>query len=127
MDGDREVTKLEEEYLGGMLLYKETMTFFVVVKRLKITRHLEHVEVEEEGSAVFSCELNHEAPSVQWLLNDRMVHASHMNKIQNSGKVYTLVLKKLIPQESRVTFKTVSISESTILRVKGEDSVFIYN
>lgn len=91
------------------------------MKRLKITRHLEHVEVEEEGTAVFSCELNHEAPSVQWLLNDSVIHTSHMSKIQNSGKVYTLVLKRLTPQESKVTFKTVGIDESTILRVKGED------
>lgn len=96
------------------------------MKRLKITRHLEHVEVEEEGTAVFSCELNHEAPDIQWLLNERVIHASHINKIQNSGKVYTLVLKRLSPQESRVTFKTVGISESTVLRVKGEDCVFIY-
>lgn len=97
------------------------------MKRLKIIQHLEHVEVEEEETAVFSCELNHEAPNVQWLLNDRVIHASHMNKIQNSGKVYTLVLKRLTPQESKVTFKTVGIDESTILRVKGEDCVFIYD
>ncbi|XP_058246255.1 obscurin [Hemibagrus wyckioides] len=97
----------------------------VEVKRLKITRHLEHVEVEEDGTAVFSCELNHEAPNVQWLLNERVIHASHINKIQNSGKMYTLVLKRLTPQESRVTFKTVSISESTILRVKERPAVFL--
>ncbi|GAA6091334.1 obscurin, partial [Tachysurus ichikawai] len=97
----------------------------VEVKRLKITRHLEHVEVEEEGTAVFSCELNHEAPDIQWLLNERVIHASHINKIQNSGKVYTLVLKRLSPQESRVTFKTVGISESTVLRVKERPAVFL--
>ncbi|KAK3566244.1 hypothetical protein QTP86_030032, partial [Hemibagrus guttatus] len=97
----------------------------VEVKQLKITRHLEHVEVEEDGTAVFFCELNHEAPSVQWLLNERVIHASHINKIQNSGKVYTLVLKRLTPQDSRVTFKTVGISESTVLRVKERPAVFL--
>lgn len=96
------------------------------MKQLKITRHLEHVEVEEEGTAVFSCELNYEAPSVTWLLNEKVIHASHLNMIHNSGKVYILALKRLTPQESRVTFKTVSISESTVLRVKGKDCVFIY-
>lgn len=95
------------------------------MKQLKITRHLEHVEVEEGGTAIFSCELNHEAPSVQWLFNDKVVHASYVCRIQNSGKVYSLVLKMLTPQDSRVTFKTVGISESTILRVKGQYSVFI--
>lgn len=121
------MTKLGEKLGVGECSYsKKQLSFFFSVKQLKITRHLEHVEVEEEGTAVFSCELNHEAPSVQWLLNDRVIHASHTNKIQNSGKVYTLVLKRLTQQESRVTFKTVGISESTILRVKGKDCVFIY-
>lgn len=115
------MTKLEILHVGEGCYTKKQLSFFVAVKRLKITRHLENVEVEEEETAVFSCELNHEAPSVQWLINDRVIHASHINKIQNSGQVYTLVLKKLTPQESRVTFKTVGISESTILRVKGED------
>ncbi|XP_053359740.1 obscurin [Clarias gariepinus] len=97
----------------------------VEVKQLKITRHLEHVEVEEEGTAVFSCELNYEAPSVTWLLNEKVIHASHLNMIHNSGKVYILALKRLTPQESRVTFKTVSISESTVLRVKERPAVFL--
>lgn len=120
---------MKSDEIGGKICgrccyTKKRLSFVVAVKRLKITRHLEHVEVEEEGTAVFSCELSHEAPGVQWLLNDRVIHASHINKIQNSGKVYTLVLKRLTLQESRVTFKAVGISESTILRVKGEDCGF---
>ncbi|XP_062854790.1 obscurin [Trichomycterus rosablanca] len=97
----------------------------VEVKRLKITQHLEHVEVEEDETAVFSCELNYEAPDVQWFLNDHLIHTSHTNKVQNSGKVYTLVLKKLTPQESKVTFRTVGIGESTTLRVKERPAVFL--
>ncbi|KAL7829001.1 hypothetical protein SRHO_G00326350 [Serrasalmus rhombeus] len=97
----------------------------VEVKRLKIVRHLEQVETEEDGTAVFSCELNHEAPSVQWLLDDRVIHPNYLNKIQNSGKVYSLILKKLTPQESRVTFKTIGLSESTALRVKERPAVFL--
>lgn len=69
---------------------------------------------------MFSCELNYETLDVQWFLDDRLIHTSHTSKIQNSGTVYTLVLKKLTPQESRVTFRAVGISESTILRVKGQ-------
>lgn len=97
---------------------------FLAVKRLKIIRHLEQVETEEDGSAVFTCELSHESPSVQWLLNDRVLYTNHINKIQNSGKVYSLFLKRLAPQESRVTFKTFDISESAFLRVRGK--VFSY-
>lgn len=99
---------------------------FYLVKRLKIVRHIEQVEIEEDGTAVFSCELNHESPSIQWLLNDRVIHPNFVNKIQNSGKVYSLILKKLTPQESRVTFKTIGVSESTTLRVKGEISVPVF-
>ncbi|KAG1973513.1 obscurin [Pimephales promelas] len=97
----------------------------VEVKRLKIIRHLEQVETEEDGSAVFSCELSHESPSVQWLLNDRVLHTNHINKVQNSGKVYSLILKRLAPQESRVTFKTFDISESAFLRVREKPAVFL--
>ncbi|XP_077079717.1 obscurin-like isoform X1 [Siphateles boraxobius] len=97
----------------------------VEVKRLKIIRHLEQVETEEDGSAVFSCELSHESPSVQWLLNDRVLYTNHINKVQNSGKVYSLILKRLAPQESRVTFKTFDISESAFLRVREKPAVFL--
>ncbi|XDV49254.1 hypothetical protein PO909_018537 [Leuciscus waleckii] len=97
----------------------------VEVKRLKIIRHLEQVETEEDGSAVFSCELSQESPSVQWLLNDRVLYTNHINKIQNSGKVYSLFLKRLAPQESRVTFKTFDISESAFLRVREKPAVFL--
>ncbi|XP_052419981.1 obscurin [Carassius gibelio] len=97
----------------------------VEVKRLKIIRHLEQVEVEEDGTAVFSCELNHESPSVQWLLNDRVLYTNYINKIQNSGKAYSLILKRLAPQESRVTFKTFDISESAFLRVREKPAVFL--
>lgn len=106
---------------------QQLLLFFVAVNRLKITRPLEPVEVDEEGTAEFSCELNHEASSVQWLLNEMVIHSNHINKIQNSGNVYSLVLKRLSPQESRVTFKTVGVTESTVLRVKGEDYVIIYS
>ncbi|XP_072537299.1 obscurin [Salminus brasiliensis] len=97
----------------------------VEVKRLKMIRHLEQVETEEDGTAVFSCELNHESPSIQWLLNDKVIHPNYINKIQNSGKVYSLILKRLTVQESRVTFKTVGLSESTTLRVKEKPAVFL--
>ncbi|KAK1801420.1 hypothetical protein P4O66_022686, partial [Electrophorus voltai] len=97
----------------------------VEVERLKITRHLEQVEVEEEGTALFCCELNHEVTSVQWLLNDRVIHASHTNKIQNAGKIYSLFLKRLTPQVSRVTFRTVGLSETALLRVKERPAVFL--
>ncbi|XP_049341975.1 obscurin [Astyanax mexicanus] len=97
----------------------------VEVKRLKTIRHLQQVETEEDGTAVFSCELNHESPSVQWLLNDRIIHHNYINRIQNSGKIYSLILKRLAPQESRVTFKTIGLSESTTLRVKEKPAVFL--
>jgi len=110
--------------LHSLILELEIILYFLAVKRLKIIRHLEQVETEEDGSAVFSCELSHESPSVQWLLNDRVLYTNHINKVQNSGKVYSLILKRLAPQESRVTFKTFDISESAFLRVRGK--VFSY-
>ncbi|KAF4110126.1 obscurin [Onychostoma macrolepis] len=113
----------EYRCLAGGLETRGRVT--VEVKRLKIIKHLEQVEVEEDGTAVFSCELNHESPSVQWLLNDRVLYTNYINKVQNSGKVYSLILKRLAPQESRVTFKTFDISESAFLRVREKPAVFL--
>lgn len=111
------------EHMIWCIQYITNHFYFPAVKKLKIIKHLEQVEVEEDGTAVFSCELNHESPSVQWLLNDRVLYTNYINKIQNAGKVYSLILKRLAPQESRVTFKTFDISESAFLRVRGVFSV----
>lgn len=89
------------------------------MRRLKIIRHLEHVEVEEDSNATFTCELNYVVANVQWLLNDNRLNANSVTRIQNMGTIHSLTIKMLRPQDSRVTFQAGLLTESTSLKVKG--------
>lgn len=90
------------------------------MRTIKLVKHLEPVEIEEDGVATFSCELNYVVANVEWLLNNIRVYSSAINRIQHMGTMHSLTIKKLQPQESRVTFKAGLLSETTILRVKGQ-------
>nr|XP_046157554.1 obscurin isoform X4 [Oncorhynchus gorbuscha] len=97
----------------------------VDVRRLKIVRHLEHVKVEEDSNATFTCELNYVVANVQWLLNDNHLNTNTVTRIQNMGTIHSLTIKNLRPQESRVTFKAGLLTESTSLKVKEKPAVFL--
>ncbi|CAB1324597.1 unnamed protein product, partial [Coregonus sp. 'balchen'] len=104
---------------------KSTAKVTVEVRRLKIVRHLEHMKVEEDSNATFTCELNYVVANVQWLLNDNHLNANTFTRIQNMGTIHSLTIKKLCPQESRVTFKAGLLTESTSLKVKEKPAVFL--
>ncbi|XP_076009237.1 obscurin [Genypterus blacodes] len=97
----------------------------VEVRRLKFVKHLESVEIEEDGNATFSCELNYVVANVEWLLNNVRQYSSHINRIQHMGTMYSLKFEKLCPQESRVTFKAGPITETASLKVKERPAVFL--
>lgn len=86
---------------------------------LKLVKHLEPVEIEEDGVAAFSCELNYVVANVEWHLNNVRLYSNTINRLQHMGTMHSLTIKKLRPQESRVTFKAGLLSETTALKVKG--------
>lgn len=85
-----------------------------------MVKHLEPKEVEEDGLATFSCELNYVVANVEWLLNSVRLYCNAIYRIQHMGTMHSLTIKKLRPQESRITFKTGPLSETTTLNVKGQ-------
>ncbi|KAG7999489.1 Obscurin, partial [Nibea albiflora] len=97
----------------------------VEVRTLKLVKHLEPVEIEEDGIATYSCELNYVVANVEWLLNNVRLYSNAINRIQHMGTMHSLTIKKLRPQESRVTFKTGPLSETTALKVKERPAVFL--
>ncbi|XP_045905964.1 obscurin [Micropterus dolomieu] len=97
----------------------------VEVRTLKLVKHLEPVEIEEDGIATFSCELNYVVANVEWLLNNVRLYSNAINRIQHMGTMHSLTIKKLRPQESRVTFKAGLLSEITTLKVKERPAVFL--
>ncbi|XP_029987477.1 LOW QUALITY PROTEIN: obscurin [Sphaeramia orbicularis] len=97
----------------------------VEVRTLKLVKHIEPVEIEEDGAARFSCELNYVVANVEWLLNNVRICPSAINKIQHMGTIHSLTLKKLRPQEGKVTFKAGFLTETTALKVKERPAVFL--
>ncbi|XP_037625810.1 obscurin isoform X8 [Sebastes umbrosus] len=97
----------------------------VEVRTLKLVKHLEPVEVEEDSIATFSCELNYVVANVEWLLNNVRIYCNVINRIQHMGTMHSLTIKKLRPQQSRVTFKAGLLSEITMLKVKERPAVFL--
>lgn len=91
-----------------------------LVRTLKLVKHLEPVEIEEDAIATFSCELNYVVANVEWLLNNVRLYSNTINRIQHMGTMHSLTIKRLRPQESRVTFKAGLLSETTTLKVKGQ-------
>ncbi|XP_039984506.1 obscurin [Xiphias gladius] len=97
----------------------------VEVRTLKLVKHLEPVETEEDGIATFSCELNYVVAKVEWHLNSTRLYSNAINRIQHMGTMHSLTIKKLRPQESRVTFKAGLLTETTTLKVKERPAVFL--
>ncbi|KAK9519341.1 hypothetical protein VZT92_022077 [Zoarces viviparus] len=97
----------------------------VEVRTLKLVKALEPKEVEEDGIATFSCELNYVVANVEWLLNNVRLYCNAIYRIQHMGTMHSLTFKKLRPQQSIVTFKTGLLSETTTLNVKERPAVFL--
>ncbi|XP_050933200.1 LOW QUALITY PROTEIN: obscurin [Lates calcarifer] len=97
----------------------------VEVRTLKLVKYLEAVEIEEDGVASFSCELNYVVANVEWLLNNVRLYSNAISRIQHMGTMHSLTLKKLRPQESRITFKAGLLSDTTTLKVKERPAVFL--
>uniref|UniRef100_A0A087Y7T0 Obscurin, cytoskeletal calmodulin and titin-interacting RhoGEF b n=1 Tax=Poecilia formosa TaxID=48698 RepID=A0A087Y7T0_POEFO len=97
----------------------------VEAKTLKLVKHLEPADIEEDGTATFSCELNYVVANAEWLVNNVRLSANAINRIHHMGTMHSLVMQKLRPQESRVTFKAGLLNETTILKVKERPAVFL--
>ncbi|XP_070410268.1 obscurin isoform X2 [Nothobranchius furzeri] len=97
----------------------------VEVKTLKLVKHLEPVEIEEDGIAMFSCELNYVVAHVEWLLNNVHLSSNASNQIRHMGTMHSLMMKNLRPQESRITFKAGLLLDTTTLKVKERPAVFL--
>ncbi|CAL8273140.1 unnamed protein product [Arctogadus glacialis] len=104
---------------------QSTATVKVEVRRLQMVKSLEPLEVEEDDNAIFSCELNYVVANAEWLLNSCRLYSNAVYRVQNMGTMHSLTVRRLRPQESRVTFKAGPISETTTLRVKERPAVFL--
>lgn len=94
--------------------------WFPTARNVEILKHLQDVEIEEESSAVFSCELSHDDEDVEWFLNGTLLYTNNFNDIRNVGNCYTLTMKQVKPEDAgTVTMKSDKVSESVRLKVIG--------
>ncbi|XP_058878961.1 obscurin-like isoform X15 [Acipenser ruthenus] len=98
----------------------------VEARKVKITKHLEAMEVDEESNAVFSCEVSHKDEEVQWFLNNTLLCSNDVNEIKKDGKAHTLSLKRLAAEDSgTVKVKVGEVFEEVPLKVKEKPAVFL--
>nr|DBA25321.1 TPA: hypothetical protein GDO54_012866 [Pyxicephalus adspersus] len=103
-----------------------TATLHVQARDVKVLKPLANIEVEEENSVVFSCELSHDDEEVEWFLNNTLLYTNNYNDIKKIGGCHTLTLKQVAPQDSgTVTLKTAKLSLNAELKVKEKPAVFM--
>nr|XP_060639352.1 obscurin-like [Anolis sagrei ordinatus] len=106
---------------------KSSANLVVKERKVEITKHLQDVEIEEESCAAFSCELSEDTEDVEWFLNDTHLFPNNFNEIKSLGKIHSLTLKHVMPEDSgTVTVKVhKKVSESARLKVKEKPAVFM--
>ncbi|XDV47855.1 hypothetical protein PO909_017402 [Leuciscus waleckii] len=98
----------------------------VEVRKIQITKHLTDVEVDEDGDAMFTCEVNYADEEVQWTLNDKLLFNNEVNAITHVDKTHTLSLKNLAPEDGgKVSFSIRDVKETVCLKVKEKKAVFL--
>uniref|UniRef100_A0A9J7XXV3 Obscurin, cytoskeletal calmodulin and titin-interacting RhoGEF b n=1 Tax=Cyprinus carpio carpio TaxID=630221 RepID=A0A9J7XXV3_CYPCA len=98
----------------------------VEVRKIQITKHLTDVEVDEDGDAVFTCEVNYADEEVQWTLNDKPLFSNEVNAITHVDKTHTLTLKNLAPEDGgKVSFSIRDLKETVCLKVKEKKAIFL--
>uniref|UniRef100_A0A663M3I2 Obscurin n=1 Tax=Athene cunicularia TaxID=194338 RepID=A0A663M3I2_ATHCN len=101
-------------------------TLTVEARNVEVLKHLQDVEIEEESSAVFSCELSHDDEDVEWFLNGTLLYTNNFNDIRNIHNCYTLTMKHVKPEDAgTVTMKSDKVSESVRLKVIEKPAVFM--
>ncbi|XP_010295196.1 PREDICTED: obscurin-like, partial [Phaethon lepturus] len=101
-------------------------TLSVEARNVEVLKHLQDVEIEEESSAVFSCELSHDDEDVEWFLNGTLLYTNNFNDIRTVGNCYTLTMKQVKPEDAgTVTMKSDKVSETVRLKVIEKPAVFM--
>ncbi|MGH0172362.1 UNVERIFIED_CONTAM: hypothetical protein FKN15_002661 [Acipenser sinensis] len=104
-----------------------TASLSVKAEHVRITRGLEDASVYVGRDACFVCEVSHTGViDGQWWLESSLLQNNDMNEISASGKVHTLVLKKVTHDETgTVTFGVGSEKSTARLVVQEKHKVLV--
>ncbi|KAG9472586.1 hypothetical protein GDO78_018425 [Eleutherodactylus coqui] len=91
-----------------------------------IVDQLQNVSVEEGEDAIFKCKVSKDnAPDVQWHLAGVPLQSNEMNEIAvHKGKIHTLTLRKVSPEDSGlVSFRVGQNTTTALLDVKEKNKI----
>ncbi|KAL7874925.1 hypothetical protein SRHO_G00058950 [Serrasalmus rhombeus] len=101
-------------------------TLSIEVREVEITKHLTDLEVDEGADAMFVCEVNYADEDAQWFLNDKPLFSNDLNVIQHVGKMHSVTLKNLAPQDGgKITFSIRNKKDTVCLKVKEKKAIFL--
>jgi titin len=119
-DGQYEVKIADSDLSSsGKLLVEEAPLEFI--------RHLGEIELRENQTAVFECELNKPNEKVKWFKNGEPIEIDGVNVIAKSdGKVHQLIIKKCdLKDAAKYTCKTAGPTSSAAIYVEEIPVEFI--
>ncbi|CAM9413108.1 unnamed protein product [Lampetra planeri] len=105
---------------------RSTATIGVNERQLGVLGKMRDVAVEEEGTAVFVCELSRaDVEDVAWFLNASRLVSSELNEIKRDGSSHTLVLRNVtVDDTGTIVFTAEDVKETAQLHVREKPVVF---
>ncbi|XP_059495977.1 obscurin isoform X15 [Stegostoma tigrinum] len=109
----------QAQYTCDAVDCKSTAMLTVHARDIKIIRPLEDLEVFEQESAAFLCEISHDEVDFQWFKNGIIIRAGDNIKIRQEGRAHILLFKSVKTVDAaEIKFVAESATSIAFLKVK---------
>ncbi|XP_038654386.1 obscurin isoform X3 [Scyliorhinus canicula] len=109
----------QAQYTCDAVDCKSTAMLTVHARDIKVIRPLEDLEVIEQESAAFLCEISHDEVDFQWFKNGVKIKAGENVKIRQEGRTHILLFKSVKTEDAaEIKFVAESANSKALLRVK---------
>ncbi|XP_069770989.1 obscurin-like isoform X13 [Narcine bancroftii] len=109
----------QAQYTCGTVDSKSSAMLTVRARDIKIVRPLENIEVIEQKSAAFLCEISHDEVDFQWFKNNQKIRAGENVKFRQEGRTHILLFKSVkVEDAGEIKFVAESATSKAFLRIK---------
>uniref|UniRef100_UPI00398E7BDC obscurin-like isoform X29 n=1 Tax=Pristiophorus japonicus TaxID=55135 RepID=UPI00398E7BDC len=109
----------QAQYTCDAVDSKSTAMLTVHARDIKVIKPLEDLEVIEQESAAFMCEISHDEVGFQWFKNDIKIRAGENVKIRQEGRTHILLFKSVKTEDAaEIKFVAETATSRALLRVK---------